>query len=65
MKFLNEREMSDWAYRECKKGNDTEEIRKLITDSFWAYMYCYCIGHNNKLSKKISKHYHYHYNNLR
>ena len=31
--------MSIWAYNQCKDGNDTPEIRSLITDSYWAYIY--------------------------
>ena len=40
MKLLDEKEMSCWAYNQCKRGNDIQEIRKLITKSFWAFLYC-------------------------
>ena len=40
MKLLNEYEMSSWAYKECAKGNDTKEIRELITNNGWIYNYC-------------------------
>ena len=40
MKLLNKEDMSDWAYFECKNGNDNSEIRKLITKLVDVYCYC-------------------------
>jgi len=37
MKLTDEREMSGWAYWQCRNGNDTPEIRDLITDSSDSY----------------------------
>ena len=31
--------MSDWAVEECRSGNDTEEIRDLITTPFSQFYY--------------------------
>ena len=39
MKLTNEKEISEWAYDQCLE-NDTIQIRRLITDSGWAYCYC-------------------------
>ena len=54
MKLLNEYEMSEWAYNECFNGNDTPEIRKLITDSYYSYEYCRWIKDRDELWLKIT-----------
>ena len=54
MKILNEFEISKWAYNECLNGNDTPEIRKLITDSKLAYWYCKNIKDRKELWSKIT-----------
>jgi len=40
MKLTNEKEISRWAYEQCKKGNDIIQMRNLITDNYWIYCYC-------------------------
>ena len=40
MKLLDEEKMNHWAYWECRNGNDTPEIRKLITLNRWKLFYC-------------------------
>ena len=40
MKLLDEWHLSDWAYSECCKGNNTKDIRDLITDDYWIFNYC-------------------------
>ena len=54
MKLLNEFEMSQWAYFQCLHGNDTPEIRKLITVSVWAAEYYFIINKNLEIKKRIS-----------
>ena len=53
MKITDEREMSKWAYWQCKKGNDTLEIRNLITDKWWLLNYCLNIKRNPDMIKKL------------
>ena len=53
MKLLDKIKMSHWAYNQCKSGNDTPEMRKLITDSIWVYMYCKYIKENKRMLKKM------------
>ena len=55
MKLLNEEEMSQWAYKECKKGNNTPEIRKLITNSAFAYWYCIYIESTEEMRSKLTE----------
>ena len=40
MKILDKWKMSEWAYWQCKLGNNIEAIRELITLPKWAYNYC-------------------------
>ena len=40
MKLLSKYEMSAFGFDECNWGNDTPEMRNLITDSQVAYLYC-------------------------
>ena len=53
MKLTNKEEMSQWAYFQCKYGNDTPEMRNLITDSYWAYWYCRFVKDKKEMWKKI------------
>ena len=57
MKLLDKIEMSWWAYYECCKGNDTPEIRKLITASSYAYWYCFWIKDRKELWSRINDSY--------
>ena len=54
MKLLDERDMSLWAYSECLKGNDTPEIRNLITNHFCLYSYCVMIKDREEMWSKIT-----------
>ena len=38
MKLTNEKEISEWAYYQCKNGNDTIQMRRLITNSCYVYL---------------------------
>ena len=40
MKLTNKWEISEWAYHQCLNGNDTEEMRDLITEEAHIYSYC-------------------------
>ena len=53
MKLLNEEKMSMWAFFECKNGNNTPEMRKLITNEKWAYIYCLDIKDRLEVRKYI------------
>lgn len=54
MKLTNKEELSRWAFWQCYKGNDTEEMRSLITHSEWAYWYCKCIKDIEEMWSKIN-----------
>lgn len=53
MKLTNRNEMSRWAYLQCKNGNDTKEMRNLITNGCWSFYYCKCIKDRKEMWKKI------------
>ena len=55
MKLIDKMEMSKWAYIQCKNGNDTEEMRNLITEDYHLYMYCFNICYSKKIINKIQK----------
>ena len=57
MKLLDEWEVSEWAYWECKFGNNIKEIRKLITDNGLITWYCIHIKDVKKLWSKINDSY--------
>ena len=40
MKLTDKWQMSRWAYRQCLNGNDTPEMRNLITNEYVACLYC-------------------------
>jgi len=53
MKLTDEKAMSEWAYWQCFKGNDTPEMRDLIIDSGDAYCYCVHIRDIKEMWSKI------------
>ena len=53
MKLLNEEEISELVCNECATGNDTPEMRKLITKQYWIYWYCYCVKDRKEMWSKI------------
>jgi len=53
MKLTDEYEMSEWAYYQCVK-NDTIQMRRLITNSEWVYMYCREVKDREEVWKKIT-----------
>ena len=55
MILLNKYQISEWAYHQCEEGNDTEEIRNLITHQYYAYKYCRHIKDIEEMWKKITK----------
>lgn len=57
MIWFNEFELSNWAYRYCKKINDDPEVRKLITASKWACCYCRYIKDMPEVRKYITEKY--------
>ena len=54
MKLTNEKEISWWAYNQCLK-NDTIQMRRLITSSYWIYYYCRFVRDREEMWKKITK----------
>ena len=56
MKLTDEKEISWWAYNQCLK-NDTKQMRRLITDSGWAYCYCINVKDIKEIWKKITDSY--------
>ena len=40
MKLTDKKEMSKWAFEQCLGGNNSEEIRSLVTLDMWIYLYC-------------------------
>lgn len=54
MKLTNEKEMSEWAYNQCKKSKKSrEELIDLITEDQWIYKFCKNIEDNSYLWKKL------------
>jgi len=53
MKLTDKEEISKWAYYQCLNGNDTQEMRDLITDSNWAYSYCRDVKDRKEIWSKI------------
>jgi len=54
MKLTDEYEMSEWAYEQCRNGNDTPEMRDLITDSIDAFRYCKNVKDRPEMWVKIN-----------
>lgn len=59
MKLLDKWEISKWAYYQCKGGTNIEEIRCLIVDPLWAFLYCYHIKDIEEMRKIIQESDHY------
>ena len=57
MKLLDKWTLSEWAYNQCKRGNDTPEIRKLITSQYWSFEYCRDIKDIKEMWSKIKSSY--------
>ena len=57
MKITHKEEMSQWAFEECWNGNDTPEMRNLITDDLWIYRYCECIKDRKEMWSRIKTKY--------
>jgi len=53
MKILDEYEMSKWAFRQCLEGNDTEEMRSIITNPQWCWRYYVEIKHDEVMLHRI------------
>jgi hypothetical protein len=51
--WLDKKEQSMWAYRQCLEGNDTEETRNLIVTSAAAFLYCKHIKNVEEMRNKI------------
>jgi len=55
MKLIDKEEISRWAYWQCWNGNDTPEMRNLITNSYWVYFYCKNIKDIEEMWSKINR----------
>lgn len=54
MKLINKKEISFWAYEQCYNyENDSPEVRNLITEEFYAYLYCKFIANDKILRSRI------------
>lgn len=54
MKLTNKFEMSAWAFSQCLNGNDTKEMRDLITFPTSAYLYCKSIRNLPEMREKVN-----------
>ena len=54
MKLVDKKEMSKWAFIQCKNGNDSEEMRDLITSPEWIYAYYVHIKSREEMKNKVS-----------
>jgi len=54
MKLIDEEEISEWAFYQCKNGNDTIQMRRLITNIFWIQCYCNDIKNLKEMRYKIT-----------
>jgi len=55
MKLIDKKEMSEWAYWQCRNGDDTQEIRDLITDTLFMYKYYKNVKKNRSFLNKLKK----------
>ena len=55
MKLTNKCDISIWAFKQCFNGNDTEEIRDLITSDWWMAFYCIDIKIRKNMIDKIRR----------
>ena len=55
MKLTNEKEISGWAYEQCLNKNDTIQMRRLITDTYYACWYCKNIKDIEEMWNKITE----------
>ena len=53
--WLEEKELSEWAYRHCMFREDKTKVRKLITDSHWADTYCLYVKNRPEVRKYIKE----------
>ena len=51
--WLNKKEISKWAYNYCRKIENNPEIRKNITEPYYAYQYC-LINDDPEVRKNIN-----------
>jgi len=42
--WLTPKKISQWAFQQCADGNDNKEMWEMITDPYWAYLYCKTIA---------------------
>ena len=52
--WINEWEQSSWAFWRCYLGDDTPEMRKLITSPEWLYSYCKFVRNDTNIKNRIS-----------
>ena len=54
MKLTDEIEINAWAYNQCMIGNDTKQMRRLITNNALIYSYCRNIKDREEMLSKIT-----------
>jgi hypothetical protein len=52
--WLTPKKISQWAFQRCVDGEDTPEMRNLITDSHWAYLYCKNVANRAEVAIRIT-----------
>jgi hypothetical protein len=54
-KWMTPKQISQWAYQRCADGEDTPEIRDMITDPHWAYLYCKTVVNRPEVAIRITE----------
>jgi len=52
--WLTPKKISQWAFQRCVDGEDTPEMRDLITDPHWAYLYCKNVANRPEVAIRIT-----------
>jgi len=52
--WLTPKKISQWAFQRCADGEDTPEMRDMITDSHWVYLYCKNIDNRAEIAIRIT-----------
>ena len=52
--WIDKKEQSNWALKQCIKGNDTTELRDLLI-GIDLYMYCKIKGYRKELMERLSE----------
>ena len=53
-KWMTPNQVSQWAFQRCADGENTQEMRDMITNSHWAYLYCKTIENREEIAIRIT-----------